>query len=99
MISRFVTPDTVIPQTFNPQALNRYSYGLNNPSKYIDPSGHIPVLVLKIGVIFLNALVGAVGPPNWTPIIAPSDLLTISDIADTPSRLASLRTNGLESCR
>ncbi|MBA3947898.1 MAG: hypothetical protein H0X37_25515 [Herpetosiphonaceae bacterium] len=26
----------------NPQALNRYSYGLNNPVKYTDPSGHKP---------------------------------------------------------
>jgi hypothetical protein len=24
----------------NPQALNRYSYCINNPLKYIDPSGH-----------------------------------------------------------
>jgi RHS repeat-associated protein len=24
----------------NPQALNRYSYGLNNPVKYTDPTGH-----------------------------------------------------------
>ncbi len=26
----------------NPQSLNRYSYVLNNPLKYIDPSGHQP---------------------------------------------------------
>ena len=25
----------------NPQSLNRYSYVLNNPLKYVDPSGHI----------------------------------------------------------
>jgi hypothetical protein len=24
----------------NPQALNRYAYGLNNPLRYTDPSGH-----------------------------------------------------------
>ncbi len=24
----------------NPQALNRYSYGLNNPLRYVDPTGH-----------------------------------------------------------
>jgi hypothetical protein len=27
----------------NPQALNRYSYVLNNPLKYTDPSGHHPI--------------------------------------------------------
>jgi hypothetical protein len=25
---------------FNPQALNRYSYVLNNPIRYVDPTGH-----------------------------------------------------------
>ena len=32
--------DTIVPQPANPQALNRYAYGLNNPVKYIDPTGH-----------------------------------------------------------
>src|SRR5262249_4503991 len=26
----------------SPQTLNRYAYGLNNPIKYIDPTGHDP---------------------------------------------------------
>ena len=25
----------------NPQALNRYNYVLNNPLRYIDPTGHV----------------------------------------------------------
>ncbi len=29
-----------MPEPGNPQALNRYSYVLNNPIKYTDPSGH-----------------------------------------------------------
>jgi hypothetical protein len=33
-------PDSLIPDPSNPQAWNRYSYGLNNPSRYTDPSGH-----------------------------------------------------------
>lgn len=41
-LGRFLTPDTIIPDVENPQALNRYSYVLNNPGKYIDPTGHIP---------------------------------------------------------
>ena len=39
-IGRFISPDTIVPQPFNPQSLNRYSYCLNNPLKYIDPTGH-----------------------------------------------------------
>ncbi len=39
-IGRFITPDTIVPEPFNPQSLNRYSYCLNNPLIYVDPSGH-----------------------------------------------------------
>jgi hypothetical protein len=38
-IGRFISPDTVIPNPANPQCFNRYSYCLNNPLKYTDPSG------------------------------------------------------------
>jgi hypothetical protein len=39
-IGRFISPDSIVPNPANPQSLNRYSYCLNNPLKYIDPSGH-----------------------------------------------------------
>ena len=39
-LGRFLSPDTIVPGMANPQALNRYSYVLGNPLKYIDPSGH-----------------------------------------------------------
>jgi RHS repeat-associated protein len=39
-ISRFISPDTIVPNPANPQNLNRYSYCLNNPLRYIDPTGH-----------------------------------------------------------
>jgi hypothetical protein len=40
-LGRFISADTVIPGSENPQALNRYSYSISNPLKYADPSGHI----------------------------------------------------------
>jgi RHS repeat-associated protein len=42
LLSRFITPDTIVPGA-NPQALNRYSYVLNNPLNMVDPSGHDPL--------------------------------------------------------
>ncbi|MBN2501780.1 MAG: N-acetylmuramoyl-L-alanine amidase [Anaerolineales bacterium] len=39
-LNRFVQPDTIIPDLTNPQALNRYSYVVNNPINLIDPTGH-----------------------------------------------------------
>jgi RHS repeat-associated protein len=44
MLGRFIQPDTITPG--GPQGLNRYSYGLNNPVKYSDPSGHTPECVM-----------------------------------------------------
>ena len=37
--SRFIQPDPIISDVYNPQNLNRYSYVLNNPYKYVDPNG------------------------------------------------------------
>jgi hypothetical protein len=39
-LGRFVSADTIVPGAGNPQNFSRYSYVLNNPLKYIDPSGH-----------------------------------------------------------
>jgi RHS repeat-associated protein len=41
-LGRFVQPDTIISSEFNPQSYDRYAYALNNPLKYVDPSGHAP---------------------------------------------------------
>jgi RHS repeat-associated protein len=38
-IGRFLQPDSIVPEPGNPQALNRYSYVLNNPIRYNDPTG------------------------------------------------------------
>ena len=39
-LGRFLSADTIVPGPHNPQAFNRYSYVLNNPVKFVDPSGH-----------------------------------------------------------
>src|SRR5258706_12696862 len=39
-VRRFTQADTIIPDLYNPQTLNRYSYVTNNPLRYTDPSGH-----------------------------------------------------------
>ena len=40
LLGRFISPDGVVPDPEDPQAHNRYSYALNNPLRYNDPSGH-----------------------------------------------------------
>ena len=43
VLGRFTQPDTLIPGADNPQAWNRFSYVMNSPILYNDPSGHRPV--------------------------------------------------------
>jgi len=40
MIGRFISADSIVPDPYDPQSLNRYSYARNNPLKYVDPDGH-----------------------------------------------------------
>ena len=42
-LARFLSPDSFVPEEFNPQALNRYSYAYDNPLSYTDPTGHYSV--------------------------------------------------------
>ena len=39
-LARFVQPDSMLPEPYDPQQLNRYALVANNPIKYVDPSGH-----------------------------------------------------------
>ncbi len=39
MVSRFLSPDPIVQSSFA-QSFNRYSYVVNNPLKFIDPSGY-----------------------------------------------------------
>ena len=40
ILGRFSSADTIVPNTWDGQDYNRYSYVKNNPLKYNDPSGH-----------------------------------------------------------
>ncbi len=40
VIGRFLSPDSIIPNTKSLQSYNRYSYVRNNPLSFTDPTGH-----------------------------------------------------------
>jgi RHS repeat-associated protein len=60
VIARFIVPDTLIQDYYNPESLNRYSYALNNPLLYNDPDGHFAITA-TIALGFLAAKAIAIG--------------------------------------
>jgi RHS repeat-associated protein len=69
-VARFMTPDSMIPDPFDGQSFNRYSYVLNNPLALVDPSGHAeteqaPKPMPKYWVNHDPYVVPHGGPPCW----------------------------------
>jgi len=63
VIGRFFSPDNYVQMPDNSQNFNRYSYCLNNPSKYTDPSGEwfgIDDLIAAVAGGVINLAVNAI---------------------------------------
>ncbi len=61
-LGRFLSPDPYVQESDNSQNYNRYSYCLNNPLKYTDPSGEFifSLFLGPVGVVLDAACWGAV---------------------------------------
>ncbi|AKB28466.1 hypothetical protein MSSIT_1747 [Methanosarcina siciliae T4/M] len=89
MIISYFQPDTILPDPYNPQALNRYSYALNNPVKYTDPSGHY--VETAIDLAFLAMDINDIRTGNadkWTYIGLATDVVCALAPGVTGGRLA-----------
>jgi len=74
-LGRFISADTLICHPRNPQAWNRYSYVLNNPLYYVDPTGHQQAAV-GVGLIVLELA----DPLPLDPLLIPAAVtLVVSD--------------------
>ncbi len=79
-ISRFIQADTVVPQLFDPQSLNRYSYSLSNPLKYTDPSGHCVDGLTTLACIALGVGIALkVIDYGWTAYDGIQSAITLAD--------------------
>ena len=63
VVGRFLSPDPYISDPSYSQSYNRYSYVLNNPLKYNDPTGELPLWALWGIATAGNWLLG--GMDNW----------------------------------
>src|SRR3989338_941208 len=72
--ARFIQPDSIIGDKYNPQNLNRYSYVLNNPYKYTDPTGKDAVSIEITNSVgsgnFLSGTTYGVAFVNFNPGLA-----------------------------
>jgi hypothetical protein len=57
-IGRFMTPDDIIPDQYNSQALNRFTYVENGPLSYTDPTGHNPMVLAAEAGCAITAEIG-----------------------------------------
>lgn len=59
LYGRFISPDPIVQDIFDPSAWNAYSYCRNNPQSYIDPTGRDwwQIVVGALAVIAIVALV------------------------------------------
>ncbi|MBO7568240.1 MAG: RHS repeat-associated core domain-containing protein, partial [Bacteroidales bacterium] len=67
LLGRFLSPDPYVQAPENPQNLNRYSYCLNNPLKYTDPSGETIIGAFIIGGIVGAYIGGSLANDNYKP--------------------------------
>lgn len=57
VLGRFLSPDNYVQSPYNSQNFNRYSYCLNNPLKYTDPSGNLIDAMLAVAIFNVSSSV------------------------------------------
>ena len=77
-LGRFIQPDTVIPDLSNPQSYNRYSYCVNNPLRYTDPTGHD--YVGDVGSMFVGYYQAGAGLVTGTAFMVAHPITTAQGI-------------------
>ena len=71
-LATFISPDSIIPDPYRPQSLDRYGYVERNPISFVDPKGHMKMQVemrkaqaaerSSFGYMYARALNSGCGP-------------------------------------
>ncbi len=87
LLHRFLMPDNFIQDPYNTQNYNRYSYVLNNPLMYVDPSGEFAEIGIGVIIAYIAVAAAAVvGVAAFVDIYTDTgSSADIPDRAPTPS--------------
>jgi RHS repeat-associated protein len=89
VLSRFVSADTIVPDPYNPQAFNRFTYAYNNPISNVDPTGHAPVVAVVAAVATAAAAV-ATATTAIAVIAVIGAVVTVAGVATKSPVLATI---------
>lgn len=67
ILGRFLSTDNFVQAPWDSQNFNRYTYCLNNPLKYTDPSGNSFVLTAIIGAVIGTYMGGSIANGTYNP--------------------------------
>ena len=59
-LGRFLSADSILPNVYDPQQLNRFAYVRNNPVKLVDPDGHAAIAAIALGAFLYSYVTGQV---------------------------------------
>lgn len=88
----FTQPDTMLPNVYDPQQLNRYAFERNNPYNRIDPDGHIAAIIVYglILVMLLGSEWDILVDIPWEAIVRPLIELYQMNKKETPNKPTQL---------
>lgn len=65
-LGRFCTPDSMLPNVYDPQQLNRYAFEKNNPQNFKDEEGNAAIWIHGMDTFVSYAVAGFSLSQSWT---------------------------------
>ena len=83
-IGRFISSDPWGGDLMDPQSLNKYSYVVNNPLKYVDPTGEFVVVAMLLSAEFIAATITATATITAAAVMLDNQPETPTILDNTP---------------